>query len=114
MPATNPSPAAVALAAGHLAHRSVISSLPDLTIALARSTDEHPLVKDLVAQATRFYQFFAMIEAGWQLDHEADGKKLTDDLVVASFMGNGASDNLTAGDFRKLLAALRPWLRREQ
>lgn len=46
----------------------------------------------------RFVQFYAMVDAGRELDQEPP---FSDHTVVASFMGNGASDNLTVGDFRQ-------------
>lgn len=51
----------------------------------------------------RFVQFNAMVEAARELDQE---KTWADDDVVLSFMGCGASDNLTAGDFRNAARVL--------
>lgn len=75
--------------------------------------DSHPLVRGLVEKSARIHQFFCMVEAGYELDHAEDGKKLEDHEPLVHFMGNGASDVLTVGDFRSLRTALAPWLPRE-
>lgn len=52
--------------------------------------------------ASRIVSFLAMIEAHAELTDNP----ITDDAVVGSFVGSGASDILTIGDFRKLREAL--------
>lgn len=56
----------------------------------------------LITAATRFCQFASMVEAHAKLTDDV----LEDGTVIASFMGSGASDVLTIGDFRQLKAAL--------
>ena len=56
---------------------------------------------ELKAQVGRILAFFSMLEA----HHELTDDPLEDTTVVLSFMGSGASDQLTMGDFRKLREA---------
>jgi len=73
--------------------------------AIPRNTRvTHAQQQHLRDAAGRFCAFFAMLEAMVEID----GDKPIDDMAsIASIMGCGASDNLTAKDFRNLRAALQ-------
>lgn len=71
-------------------------------------------MSELKKSVSRILSFFAMVSAGtgsWGVvgSHEAQGEVTgewtKDDAVVLSFMGSGASDSLTVGDFRRLRRA---------
>lgn len=59
-------------------------------------------MNDLQKAAARVCQFFSMVEAAAELL----GEPIKDETVVMSFMGSGASDNLTMREIRDLRDAL--------